>query len=233
MVKRSDGALRPSTCLPSPYHSAMLEHRLRQQFYDASDALVQWADGLTPRLAAASEMLVQALTSGGRILVAGSAWAHADALEAAAVLVGQLDRQRPGLAALVLGADAVTLAGMASPAGRSWPDALLRQLQALGQPGDVLMLFDGLGHPLGPDVGTAATGWADLVRAAHDKDMTVVQWSTVAPSASVLTAPAPLLDTDVWIPVPVERPALQRLAYRWGWLCVADSIDAQLLGDSA
>ena len=204
----------------------MLEQRIRQQFYDASDLLVQLSDELARPVSHAVELIVTAITAGGRILVAGSGSAQADAHHAAALLAGCGERARPALAALVLGADAPMVAALTQAAG-DMAAGLARQVQALGQPGDVLVLFEGHLGALGP----AQPNLGPLVEAAHAKDMSVVLWSGAVSASPAADATRQLTDTDVHVPVRADRMAHRSAVYRLGWHFVADAIDTQLMGE--
>lgn len=205
----------------------MLEQRIRQHFYDAADALVQMAEEMSRPLAAAVDLSVAAVTAGGRLLFAGTGSAQADALHAAALLCGAAERARPALPALALGADSATLSALASSAG-DVSAGLARQIQALGMPGDVLVLFEG--HLFDGQPGMSAA-LDMLVKAAHDREMSVILWG----GAPVEGGPAPtaelLTDTDVFIPLRADRLSHRSALVRLGWHWVADAIDAQLLGE--
>jgi hypothetical protein len=136
-------------------------------------------------------------------------------------------------------------AGLLQGAG-TWASACARPLQALGQAGDVLVLM--LSEEAFLPARTAAEQaseseprpaaqpcqlrpeWEALVEQAHGQDMAVLIWAL---GASAEAGPAVgLWDTDGWIPMAPGRPAQARLLLRWSWQCVADAIDAQLLGDA-
>lgn len=97
----------------------MLEQRIQQQFFDSADLLYQAAESLSRPLADALQAVVGSITSGGKLLIAGSALAP----HAAALFIEGFERERPPLAALALPPDPTPL-------------------RALGLPGDVLLLID-------------------------------------------------------------------------------------------
>ncbi len=177
----------------------MLEQRIQQQFFDSADLKYQTAENLSRPIAEAATALLGAITGGGKVLVAGCGAADALATHFAALLVGRFERERPPLAALALGSAA---------------DA---QLQALGHPGDALLLLEA-----GDGQATRA-----LLDAAREKDITVV--AITGPTAPALRDA--LGETDVLIAVPHERAArvleMQLLALH----CLCDAIDLQLLGE--
>lgn len=205
----------------------MLEQRIRQQFYDTSDLLAQVAESMARPLAETVELALATITAGGRLLMVGTGTAHADAVQAAALLCGGGERPRPGLPALALGADAATWAALAQCTG-DLSEGLARQVQALGMPGDVLVLFEG--HAVPGDVGAPPPS-APVIRAAHDRDMSVVLWSSAPREGDDPAAMSLLTDTDVHLPVRAARLSHRSALYRLGWQYVADAIDMQLLGE--
>ena len=172
----------------------MLEQRIQQQFFDSADLLYQAAEPLARPLTDALQALVGSITGGSKLLVCGSPLAA----HAASLFIDGSERERPPLAALAVAADPTPV-------------------QALGQPGDVLLLID-------DGLGTAAA--TALVDAAHDKDMTVVALSGPAPDWR-----ATLAETDVLIAVPHERRVRARELHLLMLHALVDAIDLQLLGE--
>lgn len=193
----------------------MLEQRIQQQFFDSADLKYQAAETLARALADASQALVTCLTAGGRVFAAGAGASAPLAQLLVGELVGRFERERPGLAAAALGADASLLAAMADGGLEA---ALARQLETLGAPGDLLLVLDPDGeHPL-PRA---------LAEAAHGKDMTVI-----ALTGRQGTALREVLgETDVLLAVPHDRRARVLEAQLLMLHCLADAIDLQLLGE--
>lgn len=209
----------------------MLEPRIRQQFFDVSDRLVQVSQDLARPLADAVELTLTAITAGARVLFVGTGTAQADALAAAALLCAGSQRPRPGLPALALGADPAMLATLTQAEG-DMARALARQVQALGMPGDVLMIFEG--HATAEE-SMRLPALAPLVEAAHAREVSVVLWSS-APleengSPAAEAALACMTDTDLHVPIRAERPAHRSTIARLAWHCVAEAIDNQLMGE--
>lgn len=194
----------------------MLEQRIQQQFFESADLHYQAAEGLGRPLADAAQAMVGALTAGARVLAAG--WGHGAALAQlfTADLVGRFERERPALAALALGADGVVLGAIAGEAALD--AALARQVEALGHPGDVLLLVEA--SPGQPALQAAA-------RAAQRKDMTVVALAGGEGSALA----AALGETDVLIAVAHPRAARVVETQLLALHALADAIDFQLLGE--
>jgi D-sedoheptulose 7-phosphate isomerase len=193
----------------------MLLQRIQQQFIDSADLKYQSAPTLAPLIEAAVAALLAGLTGGGRLLSCGNGAGAALAQLFAAQIVGRHERDRPGLAAFALASNAPVITGISADFdGRQ---VFARQVHALGQAGDVLLVIS-------PD-GQAGNLEA-AVEAAHERDMTVIA-ITGARGGRI----APLMrDTDVHLCVPHEQASrvleLQLLVLH----CLADGLDAQLLG---
>ncbi len=123
----------------------MVEQRIQEQFFESADLHLRAGETLARPIAEATAALLAAITGGGKVMVAGAGAGAALAPHMARLLAGRYERDRPPLAALALGHDAV------------------QQVRALGLPGDVLLYIDdGEGHS------------TRVIAAAQDKDMTIV-----------------------------------------------------------
>ena len=131
----------------------------------------------------------------------------------AALLVGRFEQDRPGLAAWSLSSSA--------PGTSSVDAALARQVQTLGHPGDLLMIFDAPTTP--------RAHWAVVLEAAHAQDMSVIALTGGIGSADD-NLRSLLRDTDVQIRVLHSRPARIAEAQRLLAHCLCDAVDLQLLG---
>src|SRR6266404_548937 len=80
---------------------------------------------------------INALCQGNKILFAGNGGSAADAQHLAAELVGRLHYHRPGLAALALTTDTSSMTAIGND--YSFESIFSRQLEALGQPGDIFI----------------------------------------------------------------------------------------------
>lgn len=180
----------------------MLEQRIQTQFFESADLLYQVAESLSRPLSTAAQMLVDGITGGGRVLCAGFGRSELDARYMAALLNGGFEQERPALAA--------------------WPldslSAPMRQVQALGHPGDLLMLFEA-GNASREEHGA-------LLDAAHAQEMSVILITGSQDEA----LRGLLLDTDVQIRVPHSRFARVAEAQRLLIHCLCDAVDLQLLG---
>lgn len=194
----------------------MLEQRVHQRFIDSADLKYQWAQPLARPVADAAEALLACVTGGGKVLTCGVGASGALAQYMASLLVGGLARQRPGLPALALGADAATLTAAARRDG--YDGAFAVQVRALGVAGDVLLVLSCDGQ---------AMSLLQAVQAAHEREMTVIALTGHGGGelASLLH------DTDVHIGVPQQNPARIYEAQQMVLHCLCDCLDVQLLGD--
>lgn len=92
--------------------------------------------GLEP-VAAAAQAIVGAVRRGGKVLVFGNGGSAADAQHMATELVGRFVRERRGYAAVALTTDGCVLTSIANDYG--YDRVFARQVEALGQPGDVAL----------------------------------------------------------------------------------------------
>jgi D-sedoheptulose 7-phosphate isomerase len=195
------------------YHrQRMLDLRIQQHFIDSADLHYQVAETLAKPVDAAVQAVLASVTGGGKVLVGGLGPSTALAQYLVNLLVGGFERVRPGLAAVCLSSDAL----MAT----RWSDgqALAKQVLALGQTGDVLVLISVDGNE--PALVQAA-------QAAHEREMSVLGLTGHQGGALARQ----LRETDVHVCVPHERAAriceVQHLVLH----CLCDGIDTQLLGE--
>ena len=79
---------------------SMLEQRIQQQFFDSADLKYRTAEPLARPIADAAGALLGAITSGGKVMVAGCGGSAVLAQHVAALFVGRFERERPPLPAL-------------------------------------------------------------------------------------------------------------------------------------
>ena len=189
----------------------MLEQRIQQHFIDSADLKYQAAQALSLPIAQAVQAVLACVTSGGKVLACGNGPSAAEAQQFAAFCVAGFERERPELAALALSTDSTLLTSDAV-------QPVARQVRALGQAGDVLLLMSVTGN----DANLLAA-----TEAAHERDMTVV----VLTGRTGGKLAAMLRETDVLISVPHDRAARVREVHALVLHCLSDGVDAQLLGE--
>ena len=193
----------------------MLEQRIQQHFIDSADLKYQAAPLLGKPLADAVHALVACVTSGGKMPACGNGPSAASAQQFAAFCVAGFERERPELAALALSVDGALLT---SGAGVDSTQQFARQVRALGQAGDVLLLVCVTGND---------ANLLSAVAAAHEREMVVVALTGRAAGALA----GLLRETDILISVPHERAARVREVHALVLNCLCDGIDSQLFGE--
>lgn len=190
----------------------MLDLRIQQHFIDSADLHYQVAEGLAKPVDAAVQAVLACVTGGGKVLTAGLGSSAGLAQYLAGLLVGGFERERPGLSALTLSADAQ----MAS----LWPEeqGLASQVRALGHTADVLILISAQG---------AEPALVQAIQAAHEREMSVVALTGSQGGALARQ----LRETDVHVCVPHDRVARIREVQQLVLHCLCDGIDTQLLGE--
>ncbi len=197
----------------------MLEQRIQQHFIDSADLKYQAAQALSQPIAAAVQAMLACVTSGGKLLACGAGASASDAQLFASLCVAGFERDRPELAAVALVSDGGLLGTVgATGSGGNATQYLARQVRALGQPGDLLVLLSATGND-------AAV--LEALDAAHERDMMAV----VLTGRTGGTLASRVRETDVLICVPHDRAARVREAHTLVLHCLCDGVDAQLLGE--
>ncbi len=102
--------------------------------------------GIIESVQRASEICIQSLRSGGKILLAGNGGSAADSQHIAGELVSRFAFDRPGLPAIALTTDTSIITAISNDYG--YELLFSRQIQALANPGDVLIGYSTSGKSL-------------------------------------------------------------------------------------
>lgn len=94
---------------------------------------------LLSALEAAARACIASLRAGGKVLLAGNGGSAADAQHVAAELVARFAFDRPGLAAIALTTNTSVLTAVSNDSG--YERVFSRQVQALGNKGDVVVAY--------------------------------------------------------------------------------------------
>ncbi|ABM96718.1 Phosphoheptose isomerase [Methylibium sp. T29] len=194
----------------------MLEQRIQRHFFDSADLKNQAAEVLSKPIADAVQAVLGCITAGGKVLACGNGGSASDAQHFAAEFVGRFERERPGLAAIALNTDTSIITALGND--YDFSAIYAKQVQALGNPGDVLLAITTSGN---------SANVVAAVDAAHDKDMTVI--ALTGRGGGKLGAR--LTETDVHICVPHERTARIQEVHILAIHCLCDAVDVQLLGE--
>lgn len=195
---------------------AMLEQRIEQQFIDSADLKYQAAQILSKPMAEAVQLIMASVTGGGKVLACGNGGSGALAQLFAATFVGRYERERPELGALSLSADTVLLTSVQQENGAD--QVFAKQVRALGQPGDVLMVISASGQ---------AGNVLRAIDAAHERELSVVAL-TGQGGGKIRQL---LRETDVHICVPHDRKSRIQELHLLVIHGLCDGVDNQLLGE--
>ena len=195
----------------------MLEQRIQQHFIDSADLKYQIAQAMSAPISAAVQALLACITGGGKILACGAGASASQAQMFASLCVSGLERDRPELAAVALTSDSGFLGSISGAASLS-NHYLARQVRALGQASDVLLVISISGNE---------SCMLEAIEAAHERDMMVVVLTGNTGGALA----GRVRETDVLITVPHERPLRVREVHDVVLHCLCDGVDTQLLGE--
>ncbi|MGZ3182752.1 MAG: phosphoheptose isomerase [Telluria sp.] len=193
----------------------MTTQRILAHFRESAELKIQSANALAQPIAQAIELMFGALSNGQKILACGNGGSAADCQHFAAELVGRFERERNPLPALALTTDTSILTAVGND--YSYRDIFAKQVQAFGQPGDVLLAISTSGNSA--NVLAAA-------EAALEREMRVVALTGKDGGAlgKLLT------DADVHINVPHGRTARIQEVHLTTIHCICDGIDVALFG---
>lgn len=190
--------------------------RMVSHFNNAIATLQTSRDALAEQLALAVDVLFGALANNAKILACGNGGSAADAQHFVAELVGRFERERLPLAAIALNTDTSILTAVGNDYG--YDEVFERQVNALGQPGDVLVAISTSGNS--PNVVRA-------VQAAQQREMHVIALTgkTGGVTGELITP------HDVHLCVPNDRTMRIQETHIVLLHALCDGIDALLLGD--
>lgn len=185
------------------------------RFQGTIECIAMSVDTLAAPIGQASELMTQTLLQDGKIITCGNGVDAAQAQLFSASLLNKLEQERPALPALHLGSDSASLTAIAaSDASR---EIYSRQLRALGQDGDSLLLVNS---------GEAGPALADAVDAAHDRNMRVIALS----NATDASLPGRLLDSDELVLVEARTRSQTIELHTMALLCFCQLIEHKLFG---
>jgi len=122
------------------------EQRVIAELLQGSEVLRQTAYALSAEIVHVAEHIINTLRAGGKVMVCGNGGSAADAQHFAAELVGRFRRERPGWAAIALTVDSSVMTSLSNDYG--FEQVFARQVQALGQPEDILVIISTSGNSI-------------------------------------------------------------------------------------
>jgi D-sedoheptulose 7-phosphate isomerase len=189
--------------------------RITANFTDSIQTKINAADSIINIVAEASEEIVQALLEGHKILSCGNGGSACDALHFSSQMLNRFRQERPGLPAIALNSDIPTLTAIAND--YHFSDIFAKQIRALGQPGDLLMVISTSGN---------SANIVNAVKAAHDKNMGVIAL-TGCDGGKIVDH---LQERDIEIRVPAYDTARIQETHILIIHCLCDIVDFRLFG---
>ena len=169
---------------------------IAERFQGTLESVAMSVDQLAGPIGQASELLTGSLLQDRKIIVCGSGVDAALAQLFTTCLMDSLDHERPALPALNISGDGASLSAIGESEGNE--ARYSRQVQAMGQPGDTLLLINS---------GEAGPALAAALRAALERDMQV---ALLTRSADRLLPPAmPTNGATVTVEATVPSRALE------------------------
>src|SRR5690349_18818669 len=140
-----------------------LTAHLKHHFDEGVELRRKMAETLPAEIARAGTALATAIKVGRKALACGNGGSAADSQHFAAELVGRFERERPGMPAIALTVDTSALTAIAND--YDFDSVFSKQVEALGQPGDVLLAISTSGN---------SKNVIEAMKAAQQKGLTVI-----------------------------------------------------------
>jgi D-sedoheptulose 7-phosphate isomerase len=137
-----------------------LQDRIINHFSDSIQTQQDAMTYLCELIEYASQRLVSALLNDKKILTCGNGRSATCAQLLSSAMLNQFERDRPSLPVISLTTDTATITAIAND--NNFDDVFAKQLRALGQSGDILVVYND-----GNNIVKAIT-------TAHDKDISVI-----------------------------------------------------------
>lgn len=194
-----------------------LIQRIKDHFSESIQTKIASADTLSTSISQAAKKMADSLIDGHKILACGNGGSACDALHFSGELLNRLERERPALPAIALTGDIATITAIGND--YTYDDVFSKQVQALGQAGDVLLVITTSGN---------SKNLLTAVEAAHDRQVHVVALTGKdgGKIQSMLNA------DDVEIRVPANRTMRIQEVHLLILHCLCDAIDQLIFGTS-
>lgn len=184
--------------------------RIKQLFADSIRTKQQCAEQLAEPIARAANAISHALQQGAKILSCGNGGSAGDAQHFSSEMLNRFEMERPGLAAVALTTDSSTLTSIAND--YDYSQVFSRQVQALGNTGDILLAISTSGN---------SENIIRAVEAARSRNMHVV--ALTGRDGGKMRAL--LQDGDIEICVPSDSTARTQEVHLLVIHCLCDLID--------
>ncbi len=136
---------------------------IRESFTESIQTQIAAAEALPDAISKAAQVMVQSLLNGNKILSCGNGGSAANAQQLASCLINRFEIERPSLPALALTADTTVLSAIANDYHHD--EIFSKQVRALGQAGDILLVLSTSGN---------SKNIIKAMEAALTRDMTII-----------------------------------------------------------
>jgi D-sedoheptulose 7-phosphate isomerase len=164
----------------------------------------------------AAQKIVDALLADKKILCCGNAGSISNAQYFVSLMINRFARERPSLPAISLVNDVQMISSIASM--QSYDEVYAKQLRALGQNNDILLIYYIDGDTL---------SLLKLINAAHDKNMPVILFS----GENDMSLEGALRENDLCVSIPSQVVHRINESQMLITHCVCDLVDSQLFGN--
>ena len=194
-----------------------LQNNIKHQVTESMQTQQLVLDELGEYIEFAAQQMVHALLADKKILSCGIAASVSSVQYFTATMINRYERVRPSLPAISLVNDVQMITSIANT--QHYDDIFAKQLRALGQAEDVLLIFS---------VEGSAVNLVKLINAAHDMQIAVI----LLAGENETTLPALLYEADVCLSVPSQSAQRIHEAHLLITHCLCDLVDSQLFGNS-
>jgi phosphoheptose isomerase len=189
--------------------------RIKTHFEESIETKKNACSLLLDIILEASQALVQCLLNNNKILVCGNGGSAADSQHFASEMINRFETERPSLPAIALTTDTSTITSIAND--YSYSDIFAKQIRALGQAGDILLLISTSGN---------SESILRACEAAQSRALKIIAL-TGKDGGSLAGL---LSSTDIEIRVPGSSTARIQETHLLIIHCLCDLIDKQLFG---
>lgn len=189
--------------------------RIRQLFSMSIEAKIAMADTMSTEIATAAQKLVHCLLNDNKIMLCGNGGSAANCLHFSTAMLNHFEVERPPLPAICLNNDVPSLTAIANEG--HYDQVFSRQIQAIGQENDVLIVVSTTGN---------SNSILNAVHAAHEKGIDIIALN--ARDGGILVNH--LGPEDIELRVAGDSAARIREVHLFILHCFCDLIDQSLFG---
>lgn len=190
--------------------------RISEIFNESIQTISAAIEPLSPAIANASKQMFDAIVAGQKILACGNGGSATDALHFSAELQNRFETERLPLPGIALTADAATITAIAND--YDFDQVFAKQVQAIGQPGDILLAITTSGN---------SGNILKAIEAAHERELFCITLN--GKNGGTLTSLLNPIDINICVP----SHSTARIQEVHGIIvhCFCDLIDRHLLGN--